>query len=277
MTTPVRRRTLRSRLLAFIRDAAKRLAVAWRILSRAQTTLLDTLAAIRPGRQAAARIRAAALAFRQHLAEYDRAVAAFIERWAATDLPLAYREGALSMLDAADRPHRSWSWTTRHQSSITTLSSQYYADLMGRLQEGMRRGRAFLRAATDAARTRVTQLSVGRFDREALRTEHPLDTVIYRNDARHPVESWASAALSWQAVTTANTGSLTTAYEQLASTQVEVRDGSGCGWRSHDDSDLADGTYRDINDALAHPVAHPACVREFRPHVARPTLHGGLA
>jgi hypothetical protein len=272
MTTPVRRRTLRSRLLAFIRDATARLAAAWRILTRAQTTLLDTLATIRPGRQASARIRAAALAFQQQLAEYDRTVGAFIERWASTDLPLAYREGALSMLDAADRPRGSWSWTTRHQSSITTLSSQYYADLMGRLQEGMRRGRAFLRAATDAARARVTQFSVGTFDREALQEQHPLGTVIYVNDARHPVETWAGAALSWQAVTTANAGAVTTAYEQLAVTQVLVRDGADCGWTSHDDSDLADGTYRSISDALAHPSAHPNCIREFRPHLNRAVL-----
>ncbi|MFW3477502.1 hypothetical protein, partial [Streptomyces microflavus] len=58
--------------------------------------------------------------------------------------------------------------------------------------------------------------------------------MIYVNDARHPVETWAAAALSWQAVTTANAGAVTTAYEQLGCIRVQVRDGNGCGWRTHE-------------------------------------------
>ncbi|MEV6165687.1 hypothetical protein AB0L71_28005 [Streptomyces sp. NPDC052052] len=276
MTTPLRRRTLRQRLLAFISDATGRLTAAWRILTTAQNQFLDTLAAIRPGRSAAARIRTATLAFQRSLADFDRAVGAFTERWAATDLPLAYREGALGMLDRADRPHRMWSWTARHQTAITTLSSQYYADLMGRLQEAVRRARAFLRAAVDAARARASRFEYGTFNRDTLRDEHPLGTVIYANDARHPVEAWAAAAISWQAVTTANAGSVATAYEQLNCTQVKVRDGADCGWTSHKDPDRADGTIRDIDDALAHPTAHAHCIREFLPHFERPDTLGAL-
>lgn len=276
MTTPTRRRTLRARLLAFIADATSRITAAWRILTNAQNRLLDTLAAIRPGRSAGARIRAAQQAFQRSIADFNRAVGSFTERWAATDLPLAYREGAFGMLDRADRPRRMWSWTARHQASITSLSSQYYADLMGRLQEAVRRAQAFLRAAVDAARARASRFEYGSFNRDTLRNEHPLGTVIYANDARHPVESWASAAIAWQAVTTANAGAVATAYEQLQCTQVKVRDGSGCGWRTHGDSDKADGTIRDIDDALAHPTAHAHCVREFLPHFERPAL-GGLA
>ncbi|MFW3477335.1 hypothetical protein [Streptomyces microflavus] len=170
---PTRRRTLRARLLDFIRGATSRLTSAWRILTDAQNRLLTALAAIRPGRAATTRIRAAVLAFQQALASFDRAAGGFIERWAATDLPLAYRDGSLAMLDQADRPHRSWSWTTRHQNTVTTVTAQFYADLMGRLREAIRRAQAFLRAATDAARTRITQFDVGSFDADALRQQHP--------------------------------------------------------------------------------------------------------
>jgi hypothetical protein len=279
MTTPVRgRRTLRSRLLAFITDATGRLTAAWRILTRAQTQLLDTLAAIRPGRAASNRIRAAGLAFQRSIADFNRSVGAFTERWAATDLPLAYREGSLTMLDRADRPHRMWSWTAHHRAAITNLSSQYYSDLMGRLNEALRRAQAFLRTAMDAARTRASQYETARFDRAALRAAHPLDTVIYRNDARHPVDAWARAALSWQTVTTANAGAARTAFEQLGCTQVKISDGNGCGWTNHADPDKADGTFRDIEDALAHPVAHAHCVRELLPYFPRPaTPLGALA
>ncbi|MEU9849255.1 hypothetical protein [Streptomyces sp. NPDC047985] len=277
MTTPTRRRTLRARLMAFISDATGRLTAAWRILTAAQNRLLDTLAAIRPGRSASARIRAAQLLFQQSLAEFNRAVGAFTERWAATDLPLAYREGAFGMLDRADRPRRIWSWTDHHQNAITTLSSQYYADLMGRLQEAIRRAQAFLRAAVDAARARASRFEYGSFNRDTLREEHPLGTVIYANDARHPVESWAGAAIAWQAVTTANAGAVATAYEQLDCTQVKVRDGADCGWTSHKDPDRADGTVRDIDDAFAHPTAHAHCIREFLPHFERPNSLGAPA
>ncbi|MFD5899162.1 hypothetical protein [Streptomyces sp. NPDC060366] len=278
MTTPTRPRTLRARLLAYVSDATGRLTAAWKILTRARDTLIGTLAGIRPGRAASARIRAAGMAFQQQLADFDRNMLAWIERWAATDLPLLYREGALAMLDRADRPHNAWSWTALHQAAITALSAQYYADLMGRLREALRRARAFLRAALDAARVRHSRFETAVFDRDALRRDHPLDTVIYANSARHPVDSWARSAVSWQAVTSANAGAARTAWEQLGVTQVKVVDGSGCGWRNHSDPDRADGSLRDIEDALTHPVAHANCVREFLPHFPRPaTFPGALA
>lgn len=265
MTTPVRRRTLRARLLAFIRDATDRLTAAWRILARAQTKLLDALAAIRPGRNATTRIRTATADFQRAIADFNRSAGAFTERWAATDLPIAYQEGSLAMLDRADRPRRLWSWTARHQAAITGLSSQFYADLMGRITQTVRRAQAFLRSATDAARSRVSRFETARFDRAALRRDHPLDTVIYAKDSRHPVEAWAGAALAWQAVTTANTGGARTALEQLNCQWLEVRDGLGCGWENHEDTDTANGSLRTVQDALAHPSAHPHCQREFLP------------
>lgn len=278
MSTPTRQRTLRSRLLALITGATDRLTAAWRILTRAQTMLLTALARIRPGRNASRAIRTATVAFQQQLAEFDRAVAAFAERWASQDLPIAYREGALSILDHLDRPHRLWSWTGRHQATITGLTAQYYADLMGRLQEALRRARAFLRAATDAARARLGRFTVPAFDRQQLQQDHPLDTVIYANDARHPVEAWARAALSWQTVTTANTAAARTALDDLGIEWLEVRDGRDCGWTSHDDPDRANGTLRTVQDALAHPSAHPHCVRELLPRpdiITRPDFAFG--
>jgi hypothetical protein len=42
---------------------------------------------------------------------------------------------------------------------------------------------------------------------------------------------------------------------------------ANCGWTSHDDSDIADRTLRTVQDALAHPTAHPHCIREFLPRM----------
>ena len=267
MTTPVRRRgrTLRARILAYITGGIGRLTAAWRILTTAQTALLAALARIRPGRTSGGGrpLREAISAFNTALASFNRAAMAFAEAWSAQDLPVIYREGAWTLLDNADRRTSTFSWTPRHQAAITSLSAQYYADITSRIQEGLRCARAFLRHAQDMAR----DPNLARFDLEGLRRDHPLDTVIYANNARHPVDAWARAAITWQAVTTANTGAARTALEQLGTEWVEIRDGSDCGWTNHDDPDRADRTLRTVQDALAHPVAHAHCQRELLPRL----------
>jgi len=266
MTTPVRRRgrTLRQRLLGFITDAVSRLRSAWAILTAAQTRLLTALTAIRPGRTSGggARLRTAIATFNTSLGAFNRAAMAFAERWASTDLPVIYREGAWTLLENADRRTSLFGWTGRHQAAVTAASAQYYADLTTRITEALRRARAFLRAAQDMARG-----DTDRFDTEALRRDHPLDTVVYANNARHPVESWARSALTWQAVSTANTAAARTALDELGTEWLEVRDGNGCGWQNHQDPDKADRTLRTVQDALAHPAAHNHCVREFLPRM----------
>ncbi|MFJ6069055.1 hypothetical protein ACIQHU_39200 [Streptomyces tendae] len=266
MTTPVRRRgrTLRQRLLAFITDAVDRLRAAWGILTIAQTRLLNALARIRPDRTSGGgrALRTAIAAFNTSLGAFARAAGAFAERWASSDLPLIYREGAWQILENADRPVSRFTWTERHRAAVTAASAQYYADLTSRIGEALRRARAFLRAAQDAARG-----AADRFDVTQLRRDHPLDTVIYANDARHPVDAWARAAITWQAVTTANTAAARTALDELGTEWVEVRDGAACGWTSHDDPDRANRTLRTVQDALAHPTAHPHCQRELLPRL----------
>lgn len=267
MTTPVRRRgrTLRSRLLGYITSATSALTRAWDILTIAQTRLLNALASVRPGRSSGtgARLRAAIAAFNTSLAAFNRAAMAFAERWAATDLPLIYREGAWQLLDNADRRLDTFTWTGRHQAAVTAASAQYYADITSRIQEALRRARGFLRAVQDAAR----DTGSARVDTTTLARLHPLDTVIYANNARHPVASWAQAAITWQAVTTANTAAARTALDELGTEWVEVRDGASCGWASHDDPDRANRTLRTVQDALAHPSAHPHCQRELLPRL----------
>lgn len=266
MTTPVRRRgrTLRQRLLGYITDAVDRLRSAWSILSIAQTRLLNALARIRPGRTSGGgrALRTAIAAFNTSLGAFARAAGAFAERWASSDLPLIYREGAWQMLENADRRTDRFTWTARHQAAVTAASAQYYADLTARIGEALRRARSFLRAAQDAARG-----TADRFDVTQLRRDHPLDTVVYANNSRHPVEAWARAAVTWQAVTTANTAAARTALDELGTEWVEIRDGAACGWTSHDDPDRANRTLRTVQDALAHPTAHPHCVRELLPRL----------
>jgi len=275
MSTPVRRgRTLRSRLLAFITGGVDRLRQAWLLLTNAQNRLLNALATVPPSRQGISRsLRTAIAAFNTSLAAFNRAAMAFAERWASSDLPLIYREGAHTLLDNADRPLNVFEWTDRHRAQITSLSAQFYADFTGRITEAIRRARTFLRAAQDAVTT-------GRIDLAALRRDHPLDTVIYANNSRHPVASWATAAITWQTVTTANTAAARTSLDDLGVNYLEVRDGADCGWTEHSDPDKANRTLRTVQDALAHPSAHPNCVRELLPRmdlIGRDNIISGTA
>lgn len=54
-------------------------------------------------------------------------------------------------------------------------------------------------------------------------------------------------------------------YEAAGLTHVDISDGPGCGWTSHDDADVADGSRRTIAAANKHPIAHPNCVRVSMP------------
>ena len=49
-------------------------------------------------------------------------------------------------------------------------------------------------------------------------------------------------------------------YREAGIKAVEVFDGPGCGWTSHDDGDVANGSIRTINQAEAQPLSHPNCV-----------------
>ncbi|MGY0065233.1 hypothetical protein ACWY4P_53935 (plasmid) [Streptomyces sp. LZ34] len=270
MTTPVRdprTRDDRQELTALIAAAVAQLTRTWAILRTSQASLLQRLEQIEGGRAVGRtrRIREAMVDFNAAVAEYDRQARALAERWAAQDLPIAYRDGAIRALRAAERDIRLFTWTTDHQAAITGLTAPFWADLIRRIGEAVRRAQVFARAAQDAVR------AASGVDAAVLLEAHPLDTVIYANQARHPVHSWAHSALSWQGVVTANAGAVNTARLELSVEWMEVRDGPECGWVNHPDTDHADGTIRSVEECATYPSAHHGCIREFHP---RPDLTG---
>lgn len=239
-------------------------------LHRAQLETIRALEAHRHGRVrgSAERLRRTLQTFLQAVAVFDRAARAVAERWAAQDLPLLYRSGATTALARALRhippAGQAFTWTDRHQAAITLLSAQYYTDLIARIQEAVRRAQAFVRTAQDQART-----SAG-VDRQVLLQRHALDTVVYRNDARHQVADWARAALGQQATTTINTAALTLGRYDLDALWFECVDGRDCGFTGHQDLDKAHGTVRSAEDAETWPIAHFGCIRQWIP---RPDLN----
>jgi len=271
MTTPVQQRQDRTELTALIAAATAELARQWQRLTIAQDRLLRSLERIRPGLGSTTRIRPLILTFSQEVGEFDRLTRALIERWAARDLPIAYRDGALRALRQAGADTRLFQWTADHQAAITPITAVFYTDLVGRIAEAVRRAQAFARAAQDATREVTLGRNHAGIDSARLAVDHPLSTIVYRDSSRHQVKDWARAALTHQAVTTANHAAINTGVYDLDATWFECVDGPECGFVSHQDTDHANGTLRSAEEAAAYPTAHFGCIREWVP---RPDLNG---
>lgn len=272
MTTPVKQRTEgREELLALITAATAKLVQQWQQLTTAQDTLLRSLERIRPGMGATTRIRTQINAFNQAVGEFDRLARAVAERWAGQDLPIAYRDGAVRALRQADADIALFRWTSDHQAALTALTATFYVDLVQRITEAVRRAQAFARATQDAARDVTFGRNHEGLPSARLAADHPLSTIVYRDNSRHPVKAWATSALTYQGVVTANHAAINTGRLELEAAWFQCVDGSECGFVAHQDTDHADGTIRSADDAAFYPVAHHGCIRSWIP---RPDLNG---
>lgn len=272
MTTPTQQTNDdRDERLAVIVAAVTELVRQWQRLTNAQDALLRSLERIRRGMGSTTRIRPFITEFNQQVGEFDRLARAVIERWAAQDLPIVYRDGALRALRQAGADLTLFRWTGDHQAALTGLTASFYVDLIGRVQEAVRRAQIFAREAQQAAREVTLGRNHAGIDSAALLKAHPLDAIIYAGGSRHPVNHWANSALTYQGVVTANHGAINTARLELEAQWMEVRDGDECGWVSHEDTDHANGTIRSVEECAGYPSAHHGCRRELIP---RPDLNG---
>ncbi|MFJ1837846.1 hypothetical protein ACIOJ9_28750 [Streptomyces sp. NPDC088175] len=248
----------------------------WAALTAAQQAVLRALRTARR-RSAGTRtvppaVRDAIAAFTAATARFNTNTASLAERWAAVDLPRAYRLGAEDALRSAVllpgsvRP--TFTWHSTHQDALSALTSACYPVLIRRVADTVRRAQAFARAAAAAARSAEPPTT------SDLAADHPLDTVTYGHGVQHPAASWARAALAAQSVALANTGALAATTTDLEARWVEVTDGPECGWTSHPELDRAHGTLRSAEEAATYPIAHPGCLRRFIP---RPDLNNAPA
>jgi hypothetical protein len=95
-----------------------------------------------------------------------------------------------------------------------------------------------------------------------------ITAVIYRDGSRHGLQEYASMLVRSKS---AEAYSVATLNQTAAAgiRYVEVFDGVGCGWATHDDPEKANGTIRTVAEARAFPTSHPNCRRAFggRPDV----------
>jgi len=271
MTTPTTTRDDRQEITALVTAGVTELVRQWQRLTTAQDTLLRALERVNGGRGTTTRIRTLIKAFNEQVGEFDRLARALAERWAGQDLPIAYRDGAQRALRQAGTDIALFRWTTSHQAAVTVLTATFYTDLVARIQEAVRRAQAFSRAAQDAARTVTLGRNHAGMDSARLIADHPLSTIVYRDNSRHQVQDWATAALTYQGTVTANHGAINTGVYDLEAAWFECVDGSECGYTGHADTDHADGTIRSADDAAAYPLSHFGCIRQWIP---RPDLNG---
>lgn len=76
-------------------------------------------------------------------------------------------------------------------------------------------------------------------------------------------ETYTNRALTIARTELANAENLTAVYRysKAGLSEVDIMDGDGCGWSTHDDGDKANGTRRSLDDLRQTPISHPNCVR----------------
>ncbi|MGW1622287.1 hypothetical protein [Streptomyces sp. NPDC002172] len=256
--TPGDAATVAARVATVLEDA-------WQRLANYQAGVIAAIGDNARTRMVADRIAQ----FQAAILDFQHRVDAEARAFVARQLPYLYEQGARA---AAERVGGHFSWTLVHTEALQSLASDSYADFLRRSEEEQRMAAAFYRAVRDAARHEVPLLATGNTTAlqaakalaNRLAAEHQLAYVIYRNGARMPVREWAEAATLAKSAVAYNAGTLNRARE--AGVQyMEVFDGAGCGWTSHQDSDKAAGTLRTVEEAAQWPISHPRCQRAFGP------------
>jgi hypothetical protein len=250
-------------------EVARRVAAvlqdAWQRLADQQAAVLAALADT--GR--APHIVARLAEYQAAITDFQRRVDAEARAFVSRQLPYLYEQGAQK---AAEAVGQRFTWTLIHADALQSLASDSYADFLRRSQEEQRMALAFYRAVREAARREVPLLAAGNTTAlqaaktlaDRLAAEHQLLYVVYRNGARVPVRAWAESATLAKSAVAYNACTLNRARE--AGVQfMQVFDGPGCGWSSHQDPDKANGSIRSVDEAAEWPISHPRCRRAFGP------------
>lgn len=168
-------------------------------------------------------------------------------------------EAAIAGLDARFRPH-----LLAAMREVDAISTRLFdvrvpipatdAASMERVFPSARRADIW-RGVNNTTRDRVAKVV-----QEAVRTGQSEEQLIRRLDqvVRSPARARLIARTEIQR---ASAFAQVAAFRRYGVTMVHISDGPGCGWVTHDDPDIADGSRRRIQDYWAHPLAHPRCVR----------------
>lgn len=207
-------------------------------------------------------------------AAFQSVVRTEAERFARLDVPAQYARGAMRAATSAE----PFSWTQFHTEAAQSLAADSYDDFLRRSEEAGRTSAAFARSVRAVARDRTafsvtnrqTALDTAR-DLEARLALRGITVATYADGSTRTMRVYTEMAVRTKTAVAYNTGTLNTCAED-GIRYVEVFDGAGCGWTSHDDPTAANGRVTTLADAARHPISHPQCRRAFgpRPDVTTP-------
>lgn len=224
---------------------------------------------------------------RARLRDLDRSITALTadleadtRRWLESRFPGIYGLGAE---DAAVQLGERFEWTQPHIAAMQALVGEMYGEVLAATRFVRQEAKRFLREQV----RRQTGLSIveGRTATQAGRVlASAAGEVVdllggnpgflrYADGSYRRLADWADMAIRTTTARAYNAGTLNT-FTQFGVGFVEVLDGSGCGWSSHEDPDRANGSIRSVEDAYRQPLAHPRCRRSF---AARPDVRGATA
>lgn len=185
--------------------------------------------------------------------------------WLVNDLTAVHLSGAQA---AATALGTSFQWTQLHVDGVQQLAARTWEDVAPSLRGMHRDSRRALRrlARSSAVRTVVEgQTAAQSADQFATwAAQQGISSVRYANGARHLIGDYADTVVRTTTAQAFNNGTLLQT-RQNGTEWVEVIDGPDCGWTFHGDPDKANGTIRDVGDAMTQSLSHPRCARSFSP------------
>jgi hypothetical protein len=189
-------------------------------------------------------------------------------RFSTDQLPRAFLFGAIATTTAAS----GGTLTGINLDALSHLAGDTYLDLLAATKGVTSSTKTLIRTLTrqhvaDVLVRGDTAVQAGR-DLRATLHDQGITAVTYANGTRHGLADYSQMVVRTKSAIAYNEGGFA-ALTAAGVDYVEVLDGRGCGWTSHDDPDKANGTIRPLEQVRAQPISHPHCRRSFggRPDV----------
>lgn len=181
--------------------------------------------------------------------------------WVSRQYPRAYAAGAASVAETLGSP---FEWTQVHTDAVTIHARDLYDDLLEATRYVRDSTKVLVREVVRSAASmgpvrgqtaRATAQAVAR----ELREKHGIHSVVYANGTKVGLADYADMAVRTKTAVAYNAGTLNHGYVNGV-TYYEVFDGPSCGWTSHNDTDLANGSIRHVNECARFSISHPRCI-----------------
>jgi hypothetical protein len=185
--------------------------------------------------------------------------------WLEGNYPRVYQLGGEQ---GAGSIGQQFAWTQFHQDAVVHLAGDTFADVLAATESVSAETKAWVREAARAETAGAltqgrTAVQAGRNLRVAgVLADSPVTTIRYANGALHSMADYSDMLMRTKTAQAYNAGTLNF-LGKAGVGYVEVLDGTGCGWTSHDSGDAANGTVRTVEEAAMHPLSHPRCKRSF--------------